>query len=193
MATSALGNSIEFMQRLGVFDTVLPFLLVFVLVFAFLEKTKVFGIEDYRSDDGKMFKMTRKNLNAMMAFVIGFFVVASSQLVALISEITSKIVLVLVLIVMFMMTVGVMYKEEEKGFELSDKWKSLFAVISFIAIALIFLDSLGWLTSIFNFLENVWGSEATASLILIALVIGIVMYATKDNKPAVKKETKTDS
>ena len=44
MAT-AFREIIEFMEKLGVYDIVLPFLLVFVVVFAILEKTKVFGTE----------------------------------------------------------------------------------------------------------------------------------------------------
>ena len=33
---------LEFFTRIGVFDVVLPFLLVFTIVFALLERTKVF-------------------------------------------------------------------------------------------------------------------------------------------------------
>ena len=40
---SAFGGALDFMNKVGVFDVVLPFLLVFTLIFAFLEKTKVFG------------------------------------------------------------------------------------------------------------------------------------------------------
>ena len=35
---SVLGNTIEFFTRFGMFDVVLPFLLVFTIVFAILEK-----------------------------------------------------------------------------------------------------------------------------------------------------------
>jgi len=99
MAVSAFRGALEFMDRLGIFDTVLPFLLVFTLIFAFLEKTKIFGTEEYRSEiDGKQLRISRKNLNSMAAFTIAFFVVASTQLVALISELTSKVVLLIILV-----------------------------------------------------------------------------------------------
>ncbi|MCF7866077.1 hypothetical protein K9L67_00550 [Candidatus Woesearchaeota archaeon] len=193
MAASAFGGAIEFMQRVGVFDTVLPFLLVFTLVFAFLEKTKVLGTEPWRSDiDHKFHQVTRKNMNAMIAFVIAFFVVASSQLVALISELTSKIVLIMVLILMFSMTVGVMSRENKEGFELPKGWITLFTIIIFIAITAIFLDAMGWLNIIYGFLDSFWGSEATASVILIAIIIGIIFYITKDNKPKEAKKEKKD-
>ena len=190
MAASAFGSAIEFMHNVGIFDTVLPFLLVFTLVFAFLEKTKVLGTEKWRSEDGKFYDVTRKNMNSMIAFVIAFFVVASSQLVALISELTSKIVLIMVLILMFMMTVGVMYKEDDKGFELSKGWKNTFTIITFIAVTGIFLDAMNWLDPIFNFFNSFWGSETTASIILIAMIIGFIFWITADKKPGTpaKKE-----
>lgn len=192
MASSAFGSAIEFMHDVGIFDTVLPFLLVFTLVFAFLEKTKVLGTEKWRSEDNKFYDVTRKNMNSMIAFVIAFFVVASSQLVALISELTSKIVLIMVLILMFMMTVGVMYKEDEKGFELSKGWKNVFTIITFVAVAGIFLDAMRWLDVLFNFFNGFWGSETTASIILIAVIIGFIFWITMDKKPGKAPEKKDD-
>ena len=65
--TEALRWVINFFGELGIYDVVLPFLLVFTIVFAILEKTKVFGMEEI---DGK--KYTRKNINAIVAFVVSF-------------------------------------------------------------------------------------------------------------------------
>jgi len=58
---------IEFFDKLGVFDVLLPFLLVFTLVYALLEKTRIFGVDRV----GEM-EYSRKNLNAMTAFSIAF-------------------------------------------------------------------------------------------------------------------------
>ena len=190
MATTPLGGALDFLNRLGVFETVLPFLLVFTMVFAFLEKTKIFGTEKYKSASGTVYDVTRKNMNSMVAFVIAFFVIASAQLVKLISEVTSKFVLLIILIFCFMLTVGVMRKEDEKGFELSKTWIIVFEVIAFVAILLIFLDALGWLDKIFNFIGGIWGSEATASLIMIIILIGFMLFITYDSKPGDKKDEK---
>ena len=69
MAESVFRGVISFFGDIGLYDVVLPFLLVFTIVFAILEKTKVFGVEEI---EGK--KYTRKNLNAMASFVIAFLV-----------------------------------------------------------------------------------------------------------------------
>ena len=87
---------IEFFDTIGVFDVVLPFLLVFTIVFALLERTKVFGVDDI---DGK--KYTKKNLNSVAAFVIAFLVVASSELVGIITKVSSNFVVLLFLIVLY--------------------------------------------------------------------------------------------
>jgi len=68
MTESMLAESLQFLSRLGVFDVILPFLLVFTIVYAILEKTKVLGTEKV---GGKV--ASRKNLNSMVSFVIGFF------------------------------------------------------------------------------------------------------------------------
>ncbi|MGV8162784.1 MAG: hypothetical protein ACP5N2_05640 [Candidatus Nanoarchaeia archaeon] len=189
MAT-ALGGAMAFMERLGVFETVLPFLLVFTLVFAFLEKTRIFGTEEFKSDSGTIYKVSRKSLNSMAAFCIAFFVIASAQLVKLISVVTSQIVLLIILIFCFTLTVGAMRKEEKDGFELSKTWIIIFEIITFIAIALIFLNALGWLDDIFNFVNGMWGSEATASLVLVLLLIGFMVFITYEKGPGKKDEKK---
>lgn len=187
MAGTAFGNAMEFMVRLGVFETVLPFLLVFTLVFAFLEKTKIFGTEEYRSEvDGKHYTITRKSLNSMLAFTIAFFVIASTQMVALINEITSKMVLILILVFAFVLTVGSMQKQTKEGFFLEGTWKIVFEVIAFIGIALIFLDALGWLDKFFDWVAGAWSSEGTAAVIMVIVLIGFIMYITWSKDPSKK-------
>src|SRR3989338_2385828 len=122
---SAFREIIIFFNKLGIYDVILPFLLVFTIVFAILEKTKVLGMEDI---DGT--KYTRKNLNAMVAFVIGFLVVASTNLVRIINTTASQIVLLLFLSIFFLLLVGSFMKEGD-GVFLEGKWNALFMAIMF--------------------------------------------------------------
>lgn len=193
MAASAFGNAIEFMARLGVFDVVLPFLLVFTLMFAFLEKTKIFGTERYLSEeDGKHYVISRKNLNGMASFVIAFFVIASTQLVALINEITSRIVLVILLIFTFTLTVGAMDKQEKDGFYLKGGWKKMFYVIVFIAIAVIFLEALGWLQAIYGWIGGIWTNEAGAAVLMVIIILIFMLYVMKSPDLGKKKSEKEE-
>ena len=66
-------GAIVFLEKLGVYDVVLPFLLVFTIIFAILEKTRILGVEKVGGQD-----LTKKNLNSIVAFVVAFLVIAST-------------------------------------------------------------------------------------------------------------------
>lgn len=183
---STFRGIIEFFARLGVYDVVLPFLLVFTLVFAILEKTKLFGTE---SVGGQSY--TKKNLNAMTAFVIAFLVVASSRLVAAINESLARVMLLLIFCVAFMLLIGVFYHHEEKVF-LEGGWRKFFMVLMFFGVVLIFAQSVKMDTGE-GFLDYAWnwiatnfavGSVVVDSLILLAIIIGFMYFITKEPKAA---------
>src|SRR3989344_4299236 len=117
--TTVLGGVIAFFVRLGIYDVVLPFLLVFTIMYAVLEKSKILGTEKFGDDT-----ITRKNLNAMTAFVVAFLVVASSKLVEIITAISAKLVVLLALLVFFLLLVGTFYGQDEEV-KLEKGWRNL--------------------------------------------------------------------
>jgi hypothetical protein len=175
---SVFRGTIGFFEELGIYDVVLPFLLVFTLVFAILEKTKAFGTEK----DGNT-EITRKNLNAMTAFVAAFFVVASAQLVAIISVVMAHTVMLLLLSICFLMLAG-SFHTGSKEFFLEGGWRTLFMVIMFTGIVLIFLNAVGWLDIIWYALFYQFDSVTISSILLIGAIIGFMFYITKDEKKA---------
>lgn len=187
---SALRNALEFLETLGIFDTILPFLLVFTMIFAFLEKTKIYGTDKFRAEDGKIYDVSRKSLNSMTAFVIAFFVVASSQLVGLIHAFTGQVVLLIIVIFSFLLTVGAFHEEKEKAFYLQKPWSTIFTIIAFISIALIFLNAVGWLDIVIDFIGSSVDNEAVASIILVAVIVGFMVYITWDRKGHHEKSDK---
>lgn len=166
---------IEFFDNIGVFDVVLPFLLVFTIVFALLERTKVFGMEEV---DGK--KYTKKNLNSVAAFVISFLVVASSRLVEIITTVSSQFVVLLFLVVLFLLLVGSFFQEKPEGVFLEGGWKTAFMTIIFIGLLFIFLDALDLLEDTFDFLQGTNRGEVVGSVILLVLIIMFMVYVTQD-------------
>jgi len=182
MAQTVLGNSLSFLDRLGVFDVVLPFLLAFTVTYALLERSKIFGM--HQSGE------TRKNLNAMAAFVIGFLVVASSKLVAAIVRVSSNMVILLLLGIFFIMLVGHFYSKED--WEKNDLgWpKHAFIVLMFVALLGIFLDAIptdageSWLSYGWRWISYWWDSAAVLSIILIVGIIIFMRFVTKEPKPA---------
>lgn len=178
---SVLQGTLGFFNRLGMFDVVLPFLLVFTMVYAILEKTKVYGTEKITDSNGKSVEYSRKNLNSMTAFVVAFFVVASSRIVAIINTTLQHVVLLLVLIVCFMLLVGTMSKGDQP-YEVTGKWRTMFMIIIFIAIIFIFLNAIGVLDNWWNYLMMHWSSNAIAGIGLIVLIIIFMLYITHDKK-----------
>jgi hypothetical protein len=178
---TVFGDSIEFMVSLGVYDVVLPFLLVFTIVFAILDKTKIMGVDKGKDDR----EYTKKNINAMIAFVMAFFVVASSQLVAVINKTMSQVFILLLLIISFLMLAGAFHAQAKDGFFLDKKrhpfYYNAFMVIIFVAIIMIFLNALGWLEVIYTYLKGNWNASYVSAIILIAFIVGMMVWITKDN------------
>ncbi len=187
---------ISFFEEIGIYDVVLPFILVFAIVFAILEKTKVLGTEE--GADGKRY--TRKNINAIVAFVVSFIVVASSRLVSTINEAMGNIVILLLVSVSFLLLVGSFFKEEDIPTYLEGGWRILFMVVMFIGIVLIFLhavkteDGESWLEWFWEEHMTDWeASTAVGSIILLILVILAMVFAVKGGggpTKASKKEEK---
>ncbi len=176
MVDSSFRETFGFLDKIGVFDVVLPFLLIFTIVFAILEKTRIFGTETI---DGKNY--TKKNLNALASFAIAFFAVASSRVVQAITQISANVVVLLFAAVSFLMLVGSFNKQaDEKGFYLDGWAKTLFMLIMFIGLFGIFLNSIEsdgrtWLQWMFDWLGQFSTNVSVATIVMVGLVIG-AMY-----------------
>jgi hypothetical protein len=180
---SAFRGVIELLAKIGVYDIILPFLLVFTIMFAILEKTKVLGIDKLKSGD----EITKKNLNSMVAFVTAFLVIASTQLVSIISEVMANMVLLMILAVCFLMLVGVFFTDKQFSLEDMPGWQSFFMILMFISIIVIFLNALDWLKFIVALFIGV-DSELTTSFFFIAIILGFMYYIVHDPKPKKGKD-----
>jgi uncharacterized membrane protein YfcA len=191
---TALGGVVQFFSDVGIYDVVLPFLLVFTIVYAIFERTRVLGTEKVGDKE-----YPKKNLNAMVAFVIAFFVVASSQLVETITKVSSNMVILLLLVVFLLMLIGSFYGEEEIGKKgIQDKTQRIIFIIAVsLGIVFIFMDAIktgtgiSWLDYSFDYLKNYWSSTAVASVILILFIIGFMLWVTQGTQG--KKEASSTS
>ncbi len=186
--TSPFTTGIQFLDRLGVYEILLPFLLIFTLVYAILEKTKVFGIEMINEVE-----YPKKNLNSMFAFVTSFFVVASSRLVATINEAIANMVILLLLGICFLLLAGVFHTGKEE-YELAKGYRNIFMIIMFVGILTIFLHAIKtengtpWLYFAWGFLINNFDTPAFGALILTVMLVGMMMWITSSPKSEESKE-----
>jgi hypothetical membrane protein len=180
---TAFGGVIGFMMRLGVYDVILPFLLIFTIMYAILEKTKVFGTEKVGDTE-----ITRRNINAMVAFVTAFLVLASSGIIEIFNKALPRIMVLLVIAVMYLMLIGVFWNEKEE-LKLSSKWKTFFMIIMFIGVVLVFAGSIetdsgeSWLEWLFNYIAANWNSTTVSSIVLLIIIVGLIMWITANDKP----------
>ncbi len=180
---TVFGNVITFLAEIGVYDVILPFLLVFTILFAILEKTKILGVEKQGEHT-----YSKKNFNAVVAFAVAFFVIASAKLVSIISEVMANVVLLLILAVSFLLLVGSFAKDEE--FFLKDSpWVTFFMFFMFIGIVVIFLNALGWLQYIFD-LFRFWRAEWASTIIFLLIIVAFIVYIVREPKHDKKEEKK---
>src|SRR5574341_626320 len=188
MAETVLGGVLDFFKELGIYDVVLPAIVVLTIMFAIVERTNVGGTEGEK-------KYTKKNLNAMVSFVTAFMVVASSTLVEAITKVSSEIIVLLLLVVFFLMLVGTFSTtaEIDAGELLKEKpWRIGFMIVIAIAIIFIFLDALTvedgrtWLEVFWDWLSQFYTDTAVAAIVLIIAVIIFVYFVTKG--PSEKKD-----
>jgi hypothetical protein len=154
---------IEILEGWGVADVLLPFLLIFTLVFAVLQKTNILGT-------GK------KNLNVIIALVVGLSVVIphvvggyppEADVVNLINVIIPQISLVAIALLMLLLLTGIF-----APVWVSKSISGVLALISFIAVVIIFGSAL-------NLWESGWiyyFGEETIAFVIIILVFGLIIW-----------------
>lgn len=190
---SPLGKAIEFFKDFGLFDIVIPFLLVFTLVYAILEKTKLLGTQKI---DKEVY--ANKNLNSMIAFAVGLLVVASANVVRTINHALPNIIVLSVASLCFLILVGLFVKEGDFDFSEKHKyWYGAFVVIMFLGVILIFLNSIyigdsedTWLSYAWNYVMSYWSGTVVSSIIMVIVIIGAILYATGTFGKGAKKEEK---
>lgn len=166
---SPLQSAIDFLESFGFFDIILPFILVFTLLFAIFEKTEVLGKD-------------KKNLNALISFAIAFFVVGATNIIPVLKEALPMISLVLVVIISFLILYGSLHTGKEE-FKLSKYYKGLIGLIVFIGVILIFSGAIktdsgdSWLSVAWDFVVNDLASGPVVStVIFLGLIILVVWF-----------------
>lgn len=165
---SPLQSAINFLESFGFFDVILPFILVFTLLFAIFEKTEIFGKD-------------KKNLNAIASFAIAFFVVGATNIIPVLKEALPMISLVLVVIISFMLLYGSLHTGKEE-FKLGKGYKAIIGAAAFIAVILIFAGSIrndsgdSWLKLAWDFVTNDLASGPVVSTVVFMGLIILVIW-----------------
>ena len=175
MVNVGFQNLVEILDSFGI-QELLIFLLIFVIFFAVLQKTRILG-------EGK------KNLNTIVALVVGALVIvphmlgrypANSDPVEIIKTALPQVSLIAVAVIFLLILLGLFGQEQVFLGLAMPGWITLFCIL---AVVIIFGGAAGWWDAGVNeFLENVFGADILA-VTLMLIVFGIIIaWVTSEGK-----------
>jgi len=179
---STLTNALDFFRDFGVFDVILPFLLVFTVVYAVLQKTELLGKE-------------KGNLDSIVAFVIGLLVVAATKVVAIINTALPQVMLLVIVGLGFLLMLGIFAKPGGSFLEdLPKGFRFTLLIVFSIAVVLIFLgviendDEQTWLEYAWEFTTEQWSGAVFGSLFLLIVFVAVIFFAVSGGGEKKKEE-----
>ena len=152
-------------QDIGIYGVLLPFLLIFAITFAILEKINIFGA-------GK------KKINVIVALVLGLLFLQNIYLVERLQFILPKVGFSLLIFVLLLLLVGSL---TGKAHDASDKKWTWLAFL----VAIIFL---AWAISPFETFDNALDPillffDSVPQWIVILAIVGGLIYLIVNEKP----------
>lgn len=155
------------LESYGLRDALLPFLLIFLVLFSVLQKVHVFGAE-------------KRNINAVFALIVAALTVIphitgsyppGADVIEIMNEALPNISVVAIAVIMAIFLIG-LFGGESKW--LGGSLSGIIAIISFGLIVYFFGASAGWWTD-FTSWYNWWDADTT-SLFLIIAVFGLLIW-----------------
>jgi hypothetical protein len=141
-------------------NAILPFLLVFVVVFAILQKSEILG-------KGK------KQIDALVALVIGLIVISFGYATGIIVNLVPFLAVAAVIILVFMILYGMIFKEGE--FSMGKGLKIGFGILIGIAVVIAVLVATGaWYYLLDVIFYSGDGSAIFTNVIFIAVIVGAI-------------------
>jgi hypothetical protein len=157
-------NSLYYLEQWGLTDVILPFILIFTIIFATLQKAKLFGADS-------------KKYNIIFSLAISLLVVIphvtgkyppGADVIEIMNEAIPSVSVIAIAIIMFLVLIGIFGAEAKWG-----GWMSgLVLLFSLIAVTWIFGKAAGW----WGYMPFFLADPDIQALIVIILVFGIIVW-----------------
>jgi hypothetical protein len=172
-------EAIVSLESLGLLDVILPFLLVFTIAFAVLQKSKILGDKS-------------RNFNTILSFVLGMAVIIphvihrGPDVVVVINNALPNVSVLMVACMMVLLLIGVFGKDVNIGGTGLESWVVIFSIVAvgytFLVSANLLSQPPAWLSWLVD--------EQTRSLLVAILVFGIIVaFITKEEEPLDKRKS----
>jgi peptidoglycan/LPS O-acetylase OafA/YrhL len=170
----ALKDVLLAMEQIGFTQVVLPFIIVFIIVFGTLQKTKVLGVDS----TGR----PRANYNAMVALVLAFFVLVMAKTMTAIHWFTRYAVVLVVAFVFIGMLFALVGMQQ--------RYKGVMMFIALILVSFVFLQALAYA----GIIDPGFVTTFAIPLLVAAFILGLGYFAFRrppgkpEQKPKPKKK-----
>ena len=176
---------ITLLNNLGFFNVILPFLLVYAVMYGILSKYKILGDPFAEGDKGRV---TRSLLSIVSAST-GFFIVGSANVVLSLRTLIPYLVLFLLTIFFLIMAISPFLQREEKSGEIQigNRTRMILLTFAIIIFTLIVIFTLG----LFNYVASAASASSSVlsslepfieTIVILAIMFGIAYWAIKPSK-----------
>ena len=178
---------IALLNNLGFFNVILPFLLVYAVMYGILSNYKILGDPFAEGDKGKV----TRSLISIVSAATGFFIVGSANVVLSLRTLIPYIVLFLLTVFFLILAISPFLQREEKSGEIQigNRTRIILLTFTIIIFTLIVIFTLG----LFNYIASAASSAATSSvlsslqpfietIVILVVMFGIAYWAIKPSK-----------
>jgi hypothetical protein len=169
----AIGDLLARWEQAGVFSYVLPFLLIFALVFGILSKMNIFGDKS-------------KGINAIIALAVGLMALQFNFVGNFFSEIFPRLGMGLSIVLAIIILVGLFAPLEDSEGKPTIASMVLLVISILIAIFIVFqsYDAFGWYTGYgFNYwIHDNWPT-VIGIIVFIGAIIAIIAFGGRKSEP----------
>jgi hypothetical protein len=151
-------NFISWFEGIGGFDIILPFILIFAIVFAIMDKINLLG---------------KRNIHTIISIIVASFLVIQRDAVLIIQNFLPRISMLILGLIMILLVLGIF----GQGFGTS--WQGLSIVVAIAGIIWALGASIGWDVPAFDYFTD----QDVAILLMVgvfALVIWFIVREPKD-------------
>ena len=172
------GNLFFRLEQLGFFSYVLPFLMIFAIVFAILDKTGILG--------------DKKGINVILSLAVGLMALQFNFVSYFFAEIFPRMGIVLSIIFVGLILLGLFFdfKDEDGNKTLASK---IFGGVIIVAVIVIIVQSLGSFAGFGGFgsgwMISYWLERNLATIIVFALIAGAIIAIISSGNSDNKEET----
>ncbi|BFI73277.1 hypothetical protein YN1_2640 [Nanoarchaeota archaeon] len=173
---------LSILTNIGFFNIILPFLLIYSIIYGLLAKYQLIG-NPYKEDaEGK----ATRSLISMISAAVGFLVVGATNVVLSIFNLIPYIVLFL-LTVFFLLIAIAPFVTNEKGMNLQGRTGKILLGVSIVIFFIVVAFSLGLFSYIASLSHHISVSSSSLqyieqivyTVLILGVLFGVVYWATK--------------